>query len=148
MAPAVETGDGVPDGPILLEFTAAAHRGDPELPAARRALLAAVGSAGLLEVCLTVAAFNGLTRVADATGIPLDGGTLAATIDVRADARAQRHGRGAELGCRCPHERSVAAPRHRPRPLRRVTGRPVRRDRMPASMDGGTARAGLPVGQS
>jgi hypothetical protein len=31
-----------------------------------------------------VGAFNGLTRVADATGIPLDGGTLAATADVRA----------------------------------------------------------------
>ncbi len=30
-------------------------------------------------------AFNGLTRVADATGIPLDGGTLAATTDMRAE---------------------------------------------------------------
>ena len=44
-----------------------------------------VGPAGLLEACLTVGAFNGLTRVADATGIPLDGGTLAATTDVRAE---------------------------------------------------------------
>jgi hypothetical protein len=32
-----------------------------------------------------VGVFNGLTRVADATGIPLDGGTLAATTDVRAE---------------------------------------------------------------
>ena len=30
-------------------------------------------------------AFNGLTRVADATGIVLDGGTMAATTDVRAE---------------------------------------------------------------
>ncbi len=30
-------------------------------------------------------AFNGLTRVADATGIVLDGGTLAATTDLRAE---------------------------------------------------------------
>ena len=30
-----------------------------------------------------MSAFNGLTRVADATGIQLDGGTMAATADVR-----------------------------------------------------------------
>ena len=30
-------------------------------------------------------AFNGLTRVADATGIALDGGTLAATPDLRTE---------------------------------------------------------------
>ena len=41
-------------------------------------MLAAVGPAGLAEASLTVGAFNGLTRVADATGIALDGGTLAA----------------------------------------------------------------------
>jgi hypothetical protein len=85
MGPALEGGAGIPDGPILLEFATAVHRDDPGLAAARRAVLATVGSAGLLEVCLTVGAFNGLTRVADATGIPLDGGTLAATTDVRAE---------------------------------------------------------------
>ena len=85
MGPALEGGVGIPHGRILLEFAAAAHRDDPDLPAARRAVLAGVGSAGLLEACLTVSAFNGLTRVADATGIPLDGGTLAATTDVRAE---------------------------------------------------------------
>jgi hypothetical protein len=50
-------------------------------------VIAAVGPAGLVEACLTVGAFNGLTRVADATGIVLDGGTLAATRDVRAELR-------------------------------------------------------------
>jgi len=85
MGPALDVGVGIPDGRILLEFATAAHRDDPGLPAARRAVLAAVGSAGLLDACLTVGAFNGLTRVADATGIPLDGGTLAATTDVRAE---------------------------------------------------------------
>ena len=53
--------------------------------ATRRAVVAAVGPAGLVEACLTVGAFNGLTRVADATGIVLDGGTLAATTDLRAE---------------------------------------------------------------
>jgi hypothetical protein len=83
--PALDDGVGIPTGRLLLDFATAAHRGDPDLPAARRALLAAVGPAGLLEACLTVGVFNGLTRVADATGIPLDGGTLAATTDVRAE---------------------------------------------------------------
>ena len=48
-------------------------------------MVRAVGSSGLVEACLTISAFNGLTRVADATGIPLDGGTLAATTDLRAE---------------------------------------------------------------
>jgi hypothetical protein len=68
---------------VLLEFATAAHLERPDLDACRRSVLAAVGSAGLIEACLTVGAFNGLTRVADATGIVLDGGTLAATRDIR-----------------------------------------------------------------
>jgi hypothetical protein len=82
---ALESGAGVPAGDVLVRFAVAAHHDGPELPAARRDLLAAVGSAGLAEASLTVGAFNGLTRVADATGIALDGGTLAATPDLRAD---------------------------------------------------------------
>jgi hypothetical protein len=85
VGPALERGLGVPDGGLLLAFTTAAHRDGPELAVARRNILAAFGSAGLVEACLTVGAFNGLTRVADATGIVLDGGTMAATSDVRAE---------------------------------------------------------------
>ncbi len=85
MGPALERGAGVPAGDVLVRFAAAAHLDRPDLPAARRDVLAAVGSAGLVEAGLTVGAFNGLTRVADATGIVLDGGTLAATRDVRAE---------------------------------------------------------------
>jgi hypothetical protein len=84
LGPALEAGVGVPHGSILLAFATAAHRDLPELADARRAVVAAMGSAALVEACLTVSAFNGLTRVADATGIALDGGTLAATTDVRA----------------------------------------------------------------
>jgi hypothetical protein len=82
--PALERGVGVPDGRILLDFADAAHRDAPDLAATRQAVVAAVGPAGLVEACLTVSAFNGLTRVADATGIALDRGTLAATTDLRA----------------------------------------------------------------
>jgi hypothetical protein len=85
LGPALERGAGVPHGAILLEFATAAHRDLPSLAAARSAVLEAMGSAGLVEACLTVSAFNGLTRVADATGIALDGGTMAATTDVRAE---------------------------------------------------------------
>ncbi len=78
-------GSGVPCGDVLLAFAVAAHRGSDDLPAARERLAAGVGPAGLVEASLTVGVFNGLTRVADATGIVLDGGTLAATRDVRAE---------------------------------------------------------------
>jgi hypothetical protein len=82
---ALAAGVGVPAGDVLLRFATAAHVESPDLPAARRDVLSAVGPGGLAEAALTVGAFNGLTRVADATGIALDGGTLAATRDLRAD---------------------------------------------------------------
>ena len=113
LGPALDGGVGIPHGRILLEFATAAHRGDPDLPAIREALVTAVGSAGLVEVCLTVGAFNGLTRVADATGIPLDGGTLAATSDVRhelgldAMAGARSSGPAVDTGGRARLPRSV-----------------------------------------
>ena len=55
-----------------------------------------------------MSAFNGLTRVADATGIALDCGTLAATTDVRAGL-----GLNDMLGARNTPDaaRATAAPR-------------------------------------
>ena len=85
VAAALTRGEGVPGGPLLLDFAAAAHLDTPDLATRRAAVEAAFGEAGLVEACLTIGAFNGLTRVADATGILLDGGTLAATLDVRAE---------------------------------------------------------------
>ena len=85
MGEALARGTGIPSGDVLLRFTAAAHHGATDLDDARHELVAALGSAALVEASLTVGAFNGLTRVADANGIALDGGTLAATRDVRAD---------------------------------------------------------------
>jgi hypothetical protein len=85
VAAAVGRGEGVPGGALLLDFAAAAHLDTPHLATLRAAVEAAFGEAGLVEACLTVGAFSGLTRVADATGIVLDGGSLAATVDVRAE---------------------------------------------------------------
>jgi hypothetical protein len=84
---ALDRGAGIPSGDVLLRFAAAAHHGTAELDAVRDEVVEAVGSDGLVEASLTVGAFNGLTRVADGTGIALDGGTLAATRDVRAELR-------------------------------------------------------------
>ena len=85
VAAALTSGEGVPGGRLLLDFAAAAHLDTADLSARRADVEAAFGEAGLVEACLTVGAFNGLTRVADATGIVLDGGTLAATVDLRTE---------------------------------------------------------------
>jgi hypothetical protein len=75
---------GVPHGPELLTFTNAVQIGTPKLPPARAALESEVGAEGLLEAAATIAIFNGLVRVADGTGIQLDGGVFALSADDRA----------------------------------------------------------------
>ncbi len=76
-------GGGVPHGELLSRFAEAATRGAEELVAARAALLQTVGPLALVEAAATVGIFDGLVRVADATGIPLDDGTLRASADFR-----------------------------------------------------------------
>jgi hypothetical protein len=46
-------------------------------------VVAALGPAALVEALGTIAVFNGLVRSADATGIPLDRGTIGATGGLR-----------------------------------------------------------------
>jgi len=75
---------GVPHGDLLLAFATAANRRHESLPVARAALEQAVGAEGLLEAAATVAAFNGLVRVADGTGIQLDPSMMTSTTDTRA----------------------------------------------------------------
>lgn len=104
--PGVEGGDRCGDDPYgfpaateLLRFASAANRAvnliDPEttadtgddhraaLTTARAALVAAVGTEGMMEAAATVAIFNGLVRVADGTGIQLDGAMAAASGSLR-----------------------------------------------------------------
>jgi hypothetical protein len=76
---------GLPHGELLARFAEAATRGSDDLDDVRAALLAAVGPAAFVEAAATAGIFNGLVRVADATGIPLDDGTLAASVDLRGD---------------------------------------------------------------
>ena len=75
---------GVPHSAELLTFTNAVQIGTSDLTAARADLQAAVGADGLLEAAATIAIFNGLVRVADGTGIQLDGGVFALSADDRA----------------------------------------------------------------
>jgi len=84
---------GVPHGTELLAFVDAVETGpfrgvsDDERVArieeASAALTAAVGFEGTVEAAGTIAAFNGLIRVADGTGIQLDHGLDAASAEVR-----------------------------------------------------------------
>lgn len=75
---------GIPAGAVLLAFTDAVERDDPDVGAAREALRAVVGDEGVVEAAATIAAFNGLVRVADGTGIRLDDGIFTASIADRA----------------------------------------------------------------
>lgn len=74
---------GVPHGAELLAFATAANNRSDDLDAARDALRAVVGAEGVLEAAATVAAFNGLVRVADGTGIQLDPSMLTSTAETR-----------------------------------------------------------------
>jgi hypothetical protein len=75
---------GVPHSAALLAFTNAVQIGVPDLHSARTDLSGAVGVDGLREAAATIAVFNGLVRVADGTGIQLDGGVFAVSATDRA----------------------------------------------------------------
>jgi hypothetical protein len=74
---------GIPAGELLVAFAEAATRGDDSLPSIRAELREAIGPEAFVSAAATVAIFNGLVRVADSTGIPLDDGTRNASVDFR-----------------------------------------------------------------
>jgi len=81
---AVGRGDGaVPHGELLVAFAEAATRGSEELAQARERLLAAAGGEAFVQAAATVGSFNGLVRVADSIGIPLDEGTRIGSREFR-----------------------------------------------------------------
>ena len=83
---------GVREGAVLVAFAEAAHERGTALAAATEQARSSLGEAGWVEAVMTVAAFNGLVRTADASGIPLEDGVVSATAEDRADLRL------AELG--------------------------------------------------
>lgn len=79
-------GGGVPAGGLLVAFTEAIVRAEfDDLERLRTELIAEVGPDGAAHAAATVSAFSGLVRVADGTGIPIDDGLAAVSIDARAE---------------------------------------------------------------
>ena len=76
---------GVPHSDTIRALTEAtiANRWD-ELADLRESAAAILGEQETVDVLTVAAAFNGITRVADATGIPLDTNVVPATEELRA----------------------------------------------------------------
>ncbi len=75
---------GVPHSEHLRALTEASIRGDwLKLASIRAAADAAMGPQQAVDALVVAAAFNGITRVADATGIPLDHSTAQQTGEMR-----------------------------------------------------------------
>ena len=63
---------GVAAADVLAAFAEAIVTDLDALPHARAAVVAALGEAAMIDAAAVVAGFNGITRIADATGIPLE----------------------------------------------------------------------------
>ena len=62
-----------------------------ELNAARQAVLDELGAAALADASATVAIFNAVVRIADATGVPLEEYKIDGAADLREQLGQQRH---------------------------------------------------------
>ncbi|MBX3499868.1 MAG: hypothetical protein KF889_10520 [Alphaproteobacteria bacterium] len=60
------------------------------LASARAALVAALGEAAMIDAAAVIAGFDGITRIADATGIPLEPPKAEAVADLRTALRLDR----------------------------------------------------------
>jgi hypothetical protein len=75
---------GVAHAGELLAFADAAVSFDANTTAtARDALLACMDEAAMIDAAAVIAGFNGITRIADATGIPLEDAKAADTASWR-----------------------------------------------------------------
>lgn len=76
---------------LLTAFADKALTGEPNaLAAARAALTAALGEAAMIDAAAVIAGFDGITRIADATGIPLEPPKAEAVADLRAALQLDR----------------------------------------------------------
>ena len=84
------TDPGVPHAAHLRALTEAAIGGDwLGLEAVRKNSEKDMGVQQTVDALVVAAAFNGITRVADATGIPLDANTEYATTEMRSQTGIQ-----------------------------------------------------------
>ncbi len=83
----LQQASGVPHGDFLLRLTEAVSARDEALLASlRREGVECLGQVGLVDAIGVASGFNAITRVADSTGIPLDGFMAERSIDVRETA--------------------------------------------------------------
>jgi hypothetical protein len=81
-----ESDCGIAHGALLVSFTEAVMADDrARMERERRVLIGVLGDEAFVDVVATIAAFNVVDRVADATGIPLDPLMQAISVEVRAE---------------------------------------------------------------
>lgn len=84
--PGEDAGDFVQGSHELLAFADAMVGGDAdEIDRCRAALIERLGADQFVEAAAVVANFQRMTRIADSTGIPLDGVVMAMTDDFRGE---------------------------------------------------------------
>jgi hypothetical protein len=75
---------GVPHAALLLTFADAVIAGNA-IEAQRDRVIAALGDAAMIDAAAVVAGFDGITRIADATGIPIEPAKAEQTADFRSE---------------------------------------------------------------
>jgi hypothetical protein len=100
---------GVAHAEALVRF-AEAEVGDDDdaLARARQALLEAVGPEGLVDAAAVASNFERMVRIADATGIPVDGAMEMLSVDIRKDLDLARFGGARNTPTPSPTRRLLA----------------------------------------
>lgn len=74
---------GLPHGRLLIDFAEAVVRASEDTAPLRQRLVDELGPEATGHAACTIAAFSGLVRVADGTGIPIDDGLASVSADIR-----------------------------------------------------------------
>ena len=74
---------GIPGGEALIRFTEAILRDTDDLTRARDGLAATLGEGEMVDAAGVVGNFQRMVRIADSTGIPVDGRMAQMSVDVR-----------------------------------------------------------------
>jgi hypothetical protein len=84
-SPSSDDRGGVRAGRLLIDYAEAVVRNSDDVARLRSELLEQLGPDATGHAAATVTAFSGLVRVADGTGIPIDGGLAAVSVDTRGE---------------------------------------------------------------
>ncbi len=80
-----EAESGVPHARLLLDYAEAAVAGSADLSAKRDAVRDELGAEALVDAAATIAIFQAVVKIADATGIPLEDAKAEISAEFRAD---------------------------------------------------------------